>query len=92
MNDKVKMILGIAKSIAPVVFPPSGPVIGAVEKIVRHEGDLAENVGDVGGGVLAAYESLKDDDIADEVQFRAGIMLAVTAERMIQQSLRKPQA
>lgn len=90
MNPVVKAILQGVEAVGVQVAGPGGAIIdGTVHAIVDHHGHVDdENAIDAAAAAIQVVEHLKGTDIADEVQFRMGCLMAETAFKTIKASLK----
>jgi hypothetical protein len=90
MNDILKNILLISEKVAAASLPGGAIIDNAVRNIIDSKGKNPDAIGDLSLGVIQSMEGFKKEDIADEVQFRAGVMVLQTGFKMIHDSLKKP--
>jgi len=92
VNEKVKAILQIGKVVAPLVFPPSGPAIAVLEKFVKHEGDVADNVADAQAGGLYVSGAGATAYVGGSIFTRNVMVMMEAAIKLMHDSVKEPQA
>lgn len=88
MNEKAKAILQIVEAVVKQAVPVTAGPIAVAHAIVDHKGKDAEDYLDAAQEAIKVVEAIKGTDIADEVQFRAGIATMEAGFRLVQASLK----
>lgn len=88
MKPIVKTILKVAEGVATATIPGAGMVDAAVHGIADKSKPKDEAVLDIAQGAIQAVEAIKEAEIADEVQFRAGIATLEAGFKLVRASLR----
>lgn len=89
MNAKLKTILQVAEAVGVVAFPPAAGAVKVAHSIINKHGkpdgdDLAE----ASEAALDVIEGIKGTDVADQVGFRAGVMMVRAGFQQIGASLK----
>lgn len=87
MNDALKNILKVAEAVAAASVPGGQIVDSAVHGIVASHGKSDVAYLDAAEGAIQVIEGIKGEDIADEVQFRAGVATLEAGFKLIRGSL-----
>jgi hypothetical protein len=93
MNAVLKAILQGVETVGVQVAgaqlgPAPAMIDGAIHRIVEHKGDDVESSIDAATAALQLVERIHGADVADEVQFRAGLLMAEAAFKQIRASLK----
>lgn len=90
MNKIVKVILETAREVGEKTIPGGSLVGKGIEAIVRKDDGVPAQDGalDIAEGAIQAIEGFKGADIANEAQFRAGVILLEQGFAMVKASLK----
>lgn len=90
MNDLLKTILKTAEAVAVASVPGAPLVDAAVHGLIDKKGAVDSNILDAAEGAIKAVEAIKGQEIADEVQFRAGCATLEAGFKLIRAALKSP--
>jgi len=87
MNPVLKNILEVLEKVGASQIPGGMVIDKAVHDLVDHK-DIVSEIPDLGQAVIQAVEAIKEDNIGDEVKFRAGVADLVAGFQLIKESLK----